>query len=316
MRNRNETIIQALCLILISISLSGCTSAEEQVIEVTEESDQEGIIFVSDRGGNFDIFLLELGTGRTIQLTDHESLDYAPSYTDACHCIYFYSTRDGNQEIYRHDLTDSTLTRITETEHLELLPMVSPDGAHIAYIGEMDTSGRDLYLMTASGTEVQTLTDNDLFEESPSWSPDGDRLLFTRQYRAETDSGHAANGEIHVLDLKTKEVHRLTYKDGFDSGAVYSPDGKRIAFYGEYEGKWDIYLMEADGSDVINLTSDTMECYSPSWSPDGRSIAYTGGASEDYQIWTIEIETGKKHQHTNVTGRNVGPVWIKIPWEN
>lgn len=63
-----------------------------------------------------------------------------------------------------------------------------------------------------------------------------------------------------------------------DSGAKFSPNGKQIAFYGLTEDKnYEIHTMNADGTNIINLTNDLLEDYSPEWSRDGKWIAYTSG---------------------------------------
>lgn len=101
----------------------------------------------------------------------------------------------------------------------------------------------------------------------------------------------------------------MTNKPGFDSGARYSPDGKQIAFYGLENDLFNIYLMNADGIHITNLTNDTTECYSPAWSPDGHWIAYTGGDASNYEIWVIHVNTLEKRQITYSEGRDQNPSW-------
>lgn len=69
--------------------------------------------------------------------------------------------------------------------------------------------------------------------------------------------------------------------------------------------------MNSDGSNLYNLTNDTIECYSPDWSPNGKWLVYTAGTKGVYNIWKINLETKQKIQLTNTTGRNEGPAWGK-----
>lgn len=163
--------------------------------------------------------------------------------------------------------------------------------------------------MDLDGANVTPLTDNDLYEESPSWSPDGKQILFTRQLKDESDTSHAANGEIFIMDKDGANVKRLTNKKAFDSGAVFSPNGKQIAFYGASNETWDIFIMNSDGSNVKNLTDDAIECYSPTWSPDGKWIVYTAGSKNIYNLYIIHVESGEKRQLTNNEFRNEAPAW-------
>jgi TolB protein len=181
----------------------------------------------------------------------------------------------------------------------------------IVFISDRDSLSRNVYVMNIDGSEVKALTHNDAYEESPSWSPDGNQILFTRQLRQESDTTHAANGEIFIMNANGSGIKRLTKKEGFDSGAVFSPNGKQIAFYGSENNFWDIFLMNADGTGLTNLTKDSTECYSPSWSPDGKWIAYVAGNSENYEIWMINVNTKKRIRLTNSPGRDEHPEWLK-----
>ena len=172
-----------------------------------------------------------------------------------------------------------------------------------------NSKSRSVFTMDIDGSNVKKLTDNEYYEESPSWSPNGKQIIFTRQLRDKNDTTHAANGEIFIMDSDGSNVKRLTNKVGYDSGSVFSPNGKQIAFYGNNEEKWDIYIMNSDGSELTNLTNETIECYSPSWSPDGKWIVYTAGEKNNYDLWLINVKTKEKRQLTKTTYRNEHPTW-------
>jgi Periplasmic component of the Tol biopolymer transport system len=90
----------------------------------------------------------------------------------------------------------------------------------------------------------------------------------------------------------------------------FSPDRKKIAFYGTTEEKnYEIFIMNADGTSISNLTNDILEDYSPSWSPDGKWIAYSSGTSKQYDVWLINVKSKRKIRLTNEPKRNETPVW-------
>ena len=78
------------------------------------------------------------------------------------------------------------------------------------------------------------------------------------------------------------------------------------------EGNWEIFIMNADGSNIINLTEDPLEDYSPSWSPDGKWIAYTNGNSSNYDVWIIQVESKIKKRLTTQPKRDETPVWQPV----
>jgi TolB protein len=87
--------------------------------------------------------------------------------------------------------------------------------------------------------------------------------------------------EIFVLDLATGEITQLTETPGPDQNPVWSPDGRRIAFRTRRDGNDEIYLMDADGSNEVNLTrTDDRDEWGPTWSPDGEWLAFNTSVAE------------------------------------
>ncbi|NND33244.1 MAG: DUF5050 domain-containing protein [Saprospiraceae bacterium] len=287
--------IAPIVLLLISFSCS--------------EKKANKISFVSNRDGNSEIYVMNADGSDVQNLSNNEEMDFAPAWTAENDHIYFYSGRDKNSEVYSMRADGSNPIRMTNHLAKDVLPVPSPDGKLIAFMSDRDTLSRNLYVMNADGSDVRSLTQNTAYEESPSWSPDGTKLLFTRQLRDPNDTTHAANGEIHLISLEDSEVTRVTNKEGYDSGAEFSPDGRKIAFYGLNNDLWDLFIMNADGSGLFNLTSDSIECYSPSWSSDGMWLVYTAGQKGVYDIWKINIETKERIQLTDTKGRNEAPDW-------
>jgi WD40-like Beta Propeller Repeat len=113
-------------------------------------------------------------------------------------------------------------------------------------------------------------------DTDPAWSPDGSKIAFVR-FR----EGGAG---IWVVNADGTGTRRVTDGgpdvDGTDLGPAWSPDGSRIAFAREGRpakaatGNTDIYVVNADGTDVVRLTDDPMMEYAPTWSPDGSRIAF------------------------------------------
>ncbi len=224
--------------------------------------------------------------------------------------LSFLTTRDGNFEVYSMTADGKNVRNLTNHKSLDFWSSWSPDGKQIVFTSDRDNKNREIYTMNSNGSNIYRVTNNDLFEEVPTWSIDGKKILFTRQLVELVDTLKTTNGEIFIMDKTGANEKRLTYKKGFDSGAKFSPDGKRIAFYGPTEDKnYDLFIMNADGSDITNLTNDILEDYSPDWSPDGKWIAYSSGTSKQYDVWVINLLSKKKINLTNEPKRNETPVW-------
>ncbi len=117
-----------------------------------------------------------------------------------------------------------------------------------------------------------------------SWSPDGSAFLYST----------SSNPNLYRVDVEKKTAINLTPK-GMDAAyAVYSPDGRRIAFVGsspETNGYPEIFVMNADGTDITRLTERCGDCRDLDWSADGNTIVYARFLNGS--IYTISVQGGK-----------------------
>ena len=84
--------------------------------------------------------------------------------------------------------------------------------------------------------------------------------------------------DLWAVDPAGGVAVNLTNAPGVDTGAAWSPDGKRIAFASNRDDNYNIYVMNADGTGVKRLTGGSLSSLTPLWSPDGRWIAFARGA--------------------------------------
>lgn len=307
----NRYLISISFLVLITSCNLACKTTSKVISSTVNDTIPVGILtFLTTRDGNFEIYSMTADGKNVKNLTNSNALDFWSSWSPDGKYILFYSNRDGNNEIYRMDADGKNPINLSNHSSNDYLPEWSPDGKKIAFTSDRDHKSREIYTMNVDGSDIVRVTNNEFFEECPNWTIDGSKLLFTRQIKEPNDTSHAANGEIFIMDSDGKNQKRLTFKKGYDSGAKFSPDGKKIAFYGPAEdGNFEIFLMNSDGSNIINLSNDILEDYSPSWSPDGNWIAYTSGTSTQYDVWLINVGTKKKIRLTTEPKRNETPVW-------
>ncbi len=139
--------------------------------------------------------------------------------------------------------------------------------------------------------------------ESPSWSPDGQWVVYTALQ---------AN-RYHTLMLKNPYSHRQTrLSTAFkDMGApVWSPDSQWIAFAGVKNEKADIYRVRPDGSDLEQLTfADQFGHWSPAWSSDGEWIVYTQANERRSAIYRMRPDGSEPHQISSGSGDSWLPMW-------
>ena len=279
---------------------------------VAAQEPKGSIIYNSKQDGNFEVYTMNPDGSNPKKISNHPKTDYAFCSSENGKSIYFYSNRDGNDEIYKMNLDGLKVENISNHPSSDRVPEISKNEKWLAFQSDRDEKSGEIYLMNLESKNIIRLTNNNLYEESPCFSSNGKKILFTRQIKEKKDTLEVSNGEIFIMDLKTKKEIRLTNKDGFDSGAKFSPNQKQIAFYGKDEitGNYDIFIMNADGTNLTNLTNDVLEDYSPTWSPEGSWLAFTRGNAENYDVWIINIHTKELRRLTTQPKRDESPFWI------
>lgn len=102
---------------------------------------------------------------------------------------------------------------------------------------------------------------------------------------------------------------RLTNNNAWDAGAAWSPDGKRIAFCSNRDGKAEIYVMNADGSDVKRLTDNLSDDFGPQWSPDGKKLLFDSERDGNKEIYVMDADGGNQVRLTRNNETDSATSW-------
>ena len=153
----------------------------------------------------------------------------------------------------------------------------SPDGRRIAFKSRRN-GNNELYVMNADGSGQTRLTNSfNVSEGQPAWSPDGTRLL----YRKTPDNPITQNADIWQIDVNpaAPNPRPVLERTGDERYPSYSPDGTKIVFRGDqdlidHSGDEELYVMNADGTDIVQLTHNAVFDSAPAFSPDGTKIAF------------------------------------------
>jgi hypothetical protein len=125
-----------------------------------------------------------------------------------------------------------------------------------------------------------------------SWSTGGDRLA----YFVRTEKSRSLVLQ-NVLSREIEQRVELKTVDDPESPDV-SPDGRRVVFAGLQGGTGDIFVVDLQTSEVVNLTKDAFADSGPTWSPDGTFILYLARVSQSEKLFRLDIATGRKTQVT------------------
>ena len=225
--------------------------------------------------------------------------------------LAFTTNRDSNDEIYLVNADGTGLTRLTSDPAVDLQPTWAPDGSRLAF--SSNRSGPyNIYVMDADGKNVVNLSQSQSTDFLPAWSPDGTRIAFVR------DMGSIAAGawEIFVMDADGGNQVNLTNNIDIAAYPDWSPDGNKIVFESDRdfdvdptELAFEIFSMQADGTNVVNLSNNDAEDEGPSWSPDGERIAFFSDRAGNLEIFVMDPAGANLVNLTNHPAKDFGPAW-------
>lgn len=201
--------------------------------------------------------------------------------------------------------------QLTHHPSNDLYPAWSPDGQWIAFIrytpnppcGEMPTTGSfdkcdnaSLYLIRPDGSDLRLLLEPvhieapdwiDMPYNAPRWSPNSQWLAIMVESEGLPS---LINQEIALVNIETGELRRLTDNLVWDIMPNWSPDGKRLAFVSGRDGSDDVFVMNIDGTNTVNLSHDPGLDYAPVWSPGGNYIAFISSRGTGHKLYVMNAD--------------------------
>jgi Tol biopolymer transport system component len=178
----------------------------------------------------------------------------------------------------------------------------SPDTEWVSFTTIDDEERKyRLYRMRPDGTEREFLAQSNRIMWHTRWSPDGERI------------GYISNDVIYLYHLATGNTTRL-FGGLFINDYTWSPDGQQIAFSTYHNAGYtqtDIYRVDIDGENVVELSTHPDSEYNLAWSPDGEWLAFTANYNDNTFIYRMRAEGGETQQLTTSGLLNFSPRWIK-----
>ncbi len=254
------------------------------------------------RGGMADdVWILDLQTGALEQLTTNPAQDIFPMWASDNH-VYFVSERTKRANLFSIDLTTKEEKQLTHfTEYDVKFPSLGPDAVVFENGGEIWRF--DLASQTAAIVPITVIDDRtdtrptyrsvDHYVESVTTAPDGARLSVV------------ARGDVFTVPAQHGPTRNLTRTPGVhERNAVWSPNGKWVAYLSDATGEFELYLSAQDGSgEPVQLTDDaTSYSFSLQWSPDSSKLLW---ADRDQRLRMVDVES---HAVTDLATNPESPI--------
>jgi len=245
-----------------------------------------GVVFQSDRDGNWEIYKMRDDGYLQENLTDNEADDTSPAWSPDGKEIVFASNRDGNWELYKMRDDGYLQENLTDNEADDASPAWSPDGNEIVFASNRDGNW-EIYKMRDDGYHQENLTENPADDILPAWSPDGEEIVFA--------SNRDGNWEVYKMRDDGYNQRRLTNNAATDASPAWSPDGREIAFVSNRDGNREVYKMRDDGYHQENLTENPVDDTSPAWWPYCESIFFQTNQDGNWEVYKMR-DDGRNQQ--------------------
>ena len=169
----------------------------------------------------------------------------------------------------------------------------SPNSSKIAFYSHPNSSSTwSIYVMNSDGSDLTRLTNEQYTRDySPTWSPDGSKLAFQREY--------LSSAEIWLMNSDGSNAAQIDSING--SGPEWSPSGDKFIYYSDRDGNPEIYSMNADGTNEQRLTNNSYTDIWPAWSPDGSKIAFASIRSGITSIYVMNSDGSQQRKLVNGT---------------
>jgi hypothetical protein len=178
-----------------------------------------GLLFTTYAHLNPDLYLVTMSGGRPRRISSRPGLNTAGVYSPDGRRIAVTLSRDGNSEIYILSAAGEVLTRLTDHPGVDCDPSWSPDGKQIAFVSDREGNPQ-IYVVASGGGSPQRVTGLGQYNTTPRWNPrrDVDELAFT-------GSDERGSLDVFVIDVRTRQVRRLTQSTGNCLEPTWAPTG-------------------------------------------------------------------------------------------
>ncbi len=231
------------------------------------------IILVGRRGSASEVYVCDADGARLQQVTSDNKLCMSPTWLPGKNAFLYTSWTSGTPAVYKVDLNTKRREVLANYTGMNQGAVASPDGSIMALILSQ-SGGVDLYVQNMATRKLTRITTSkSINESSPSWSPDGNSLVYV------SDEGRVPR--IYTMDVHAKQGRRAIYSPEIREGYApeWGPDNQ-IAFCGRSDGRYKIYTIDAKTdprttSPKLISPNDGADYEDPSWAPDGRHLVCT-----------------------------------------
>ena len=259
------------------------------------------IVFISNRDGNDELYMMDYDGHNQTRVTFNKKQDYMPAWSADGKKIAYTSYRNNRAGLYILNPFEGEIAEVV-SKGTSFAPTFSPDGKKLAFCSTLEEGNPEIYVATSEGKKIKRLTFNKAIDTAPSWSPTSREIAFT--------SDRGGTPQIYIMDAEGSNVRRISFGGSYHDAAAWSPAGDRISYVSRVDNIFDIYVMNLRTEQVVKLTESNARNESPSWSPDGRHLVFSSNLTGTIQLYTIDYD-GSNLRRLTSKGESKLPDWSR-----
>lgn len=202
--------------------------------------------------------------------------------------IAVFAKREKARSLLLLDVLNGGIREMIDLPEIEqqLAPAFSADGTKIAFAGWRNNRF-DIFLLDLESREITNFTNDDIYDGAPTFSPDGRSLVLV----SVVGDGY---GKLFRIDLdKPGQRYQLTGGDSNENDPVYSPDGKRVYFTSDRDGRDNIYSLDLASGEVRQHTNVVTGAFMPTVLRDieeGERLVFTGYWKGTFNLYVTNVD--------------------------
>jgi len=187
----------------------------------------------------------------------------------------------------------------TENNIQHFYPSLSPDGQNVLFAAFREANFYDIYKLDLADGSVDRLTNKIGIATGPEFSPDGQRIVFTR------NNPRTNQSQLLLMDANGEDIGNIPQIYGWDP--TWSPDGSKILFASDRDGTTQLYTINLSGRQLTRLTNLPAIRGRSDWSPDGQNIVTYSGDAWNREVYIMDADGSHARQLTPSGGNSQGP---------
>jgi Tol biopolymer transport system component len=275
--------------------------------------DGRQLTFSASSNGISAIYTIDVSSGEQRLLTPEQLAASSPIWSPDGQRIAFTAYQSSNYSdpgLYVIQPDGQNLKRLTTDLQEIYWPSWSPDGQQLLFSAYAEATAEeyswDIYAVNTDGSHLHNLTAHAGEDSEPVWSPDKSKIAFT--------SIRGGRSGLYVMAADGRNPTRLTQMPGLLGNIGWSPDGTQLLFKanqveGHHQDAFDIFVVNADGGNLRNLSNHFSGDDWPQWSPDGTRIAFTSDRDGNEEIYVMNADGSNPTRLTFNDGRDWYPLW-------